>query len=512
MPVGANANARLMLGVPAQLRSSILSGMRWTLWLSVLAMPFSYGTNVLLARLGPEVIGTFGLLGVYIALVTAFFYLGGDTVALRFVPELPPGDRAPFLGSYFLVICLTLLPWLGFAALFPDKLHYLFGRQGGAPFHLLILCLSPIYILFCLLIAALKGMLEIRSAQALFRMVPIGSFLVYAGFFLGLRDILARHYTGLIWGIYLGLVTLGVTLGFRHLFGLCPGSYRTRWRFFLPRGFWRYTLSTQQVGVVWFFIQRMDYVLILNFGGLSVLGKYVAISTVAMLTPTVNTFFMDSLFPSLMNLVAAGNLDAASATLSVYMRILFAVNTITTCGLILLAGPLIALMGPKYADVRALVILMALLVGVASPGAFGGTLLASVGRQQRAVWVGVGQVGLFVALFLGLWPGWHLLGAVLACGISMLLSYVTLLAVAKQSVSIHFSVSRNHAKCALVSLLAAAAALMIHPLPLLFGLPLWLGTIGLFLWLAGYSRSECVELARCFVPALSDPLIVKSSQ
>ena len=58
-----------MAAVPAYQRERIISGMRWTLWLSVLAAPFSYGTTIILARAGPEVVGTYGLLLLYITIV-----------------------------------------------------------------------------------------------------------------------------------------------------------------------------------------------------------------------------------------------------------------------------------------------------------------------------------------------------------------------------------------------------------------------------------------------------------
>ena len=70
-----------------RLRGKIMVGMRWTLWLSVISIPFSYAITILLARCGPEVIGTYGLLTVYIGVVASLLYLGGDTVIIKFVPD-----------------------------------------------------------------------------------------------------------------------------------------------------------------------------------------------------------------------------------------------------------------------------------------------------------------------------------------------------------------------------------------------------------------------------------------
>ncbi len=499
-----SATTELLAEVPAQQREGIVSGMRWAVWLAALAVPFSYGTTALLARTSPEAIGTYGLLTVYLGLVTAFFYLGGDTVVVKFVPELEAEERLSFLISYFAVICAALLPWLAAAALWPGPLRYLFGQGSSARFQLLILCLSPIYILFCVVAAALKGMLEIRSAQLLLRLLTVGSFLIYAALFFGVRTVLATHYTTLIWAIYLGLVVVATALGLRRLLrlhGWEAGRKRTL-HFFLPGGFWRYMLSNQQVSMVSFFIQRLDYVFLLNLAGLATLGKYVAITAIAAMIPMVNRYFLEALLPSLTNLAASRNPAAASEVFSLHLRILFLVNTVTTCGLMLLVDPLTTLLGSTYTPLRSLLVLLVLLVGLSEPGAVGGALLAAAGKLQRAVWIRVGQVGLFTVLLLGLWWRWQLLGAVLACGISTLISNACLLMVAKRSSPVRFSAGKDYVDFAVVASVIAAVACGAKPLGLSAALLLWTAAATLFLWLARYQAAECMRLLRCFVPGI----------
>jgi O-antigen/teichoic acid export membrane protein len=512
MPVSADARTELMTAVPTTIRTRIISGMRWTLWLSVLAAPFGYGTSILLARAGPEVIGTYGLLMVYIGVVSSLFYVGGDPVVIKFVPELEADKRLPFLLSYFLVITVVLVPWLAAATIWSDKLHYLFGDHGGASFQLLVLYLSPIYILFSLVVAALKAMLEIQWAQTLLRILTVGSFLLYGAVFLGNRSMLASHYTGLVWGIYLGLSTLAFALGLRRLLRL-TGS-RCNWRplrFFLPRGFWSYTLSTEQLSALGFFIQRLDLILVLNFGGLASLGKYVAILTFAEIIRVASRLFLDTLLPSLTNLLASRNVAAASQVFSMNLRVLLAVSLAATCGLMFLIGPVLTLIGPKYAPDGILFVLMVLFVGLATPGGLGGTLLSSVGKQQRAVWVSLGQLALFTVLFLSLWPRWQLLGVVVAYGVSLLLSNLVLLVVAKLSVPIEFSVAGDYAKFVLVLAGAGILALRLVPMPLGLAPLAWVTAMGLFFLLAHYRYAECRELARCFVPGRFDSVLTRLS-
>jgi O-antigen/teichoic acid export membrane protein len=472
--------------------------MRWTVWLAAIAWPFSYITTALLARISPEAIGTYGLLTVYISVFTAFLYFGGDSVVIRFIPELNPAERRAFLGSYLVLICLTAIPWLGLAFVWPSKLRYLFG-EGSSSFYLLILCLSPLCIAFSVIVSSLKGMLEMRWAQALVRVLTIGSCVVYIGLYFAARSFFKMHYTGLIWGIYLGFVTFGAAIGLRRLKRLNEWTrFEARPRFFLPRGFWRYAFATQQVGIVWFLIQRMDYILVLNFGGLQYLGKYVAVCALGLTVPIINGFLIDTLLPALSNLIAANNYRGASEVFAMHMRILFAVDMAVASGLMLLAGPLTTVLGAKYVVLRVPVILMTLLVGIASPGAVGGTLLSAGGKQQLAVWVGLTQFGLFVCLFLFFWPRWLVLGAAVAYGLSMVTSYTMLLIVAKRYVPIRFSVTGDYVKFAAFATVTAGLSLGRVSVPVL--LLIWAAVVALFLVSARYRFNECVVLLRCFVP------------
>jgi O-antigen/teichoic acid export membrane protein len=491
--------------LPVEVRRRIVAGMRWTVWLAVLGAPFSVVTSTLLARTGPEALGTFGLLTVYIGVVTAFLYFGGDAVAIQFLPKLSPQDRRPFLLSYLAVISLWVLPWLAAAALGPQHLRWLLGAGGSASFHALILWLSPIYILYCVVAACFKGLLHIPAAQALARGVPIAFCILYALLFAAWRPWVLARYTELIWGLYLGLVGLSTALGVFLLRRSGLATAPDRLRFFLPAGFWRYALSTQALGMLTFFILRLDYLLVLNFGGLPILGRYVALYTVAAAILVLTNLFRDTLLPSLTNLIASGNLKAASEVSTIHTRIVFLANTAATCGLILLALPLTALLGPRYSDLSALMVLMILLVGSSSPGLLAVALLSSVGKQQRAVWLGLGQIALDLGLFLLLWPRYGLLGAVLAYGAAVLLSNVTMWMVARFSVPFRVSGTRDYACFLAICCATAALEIRFSPLGAPIAVLVWLTAVGAFLVAARYRFAECLAIMEYFLPEAGAP-------
>ncbi len=319
--MATNLTTAPVLGdVPEHQRHRILSGMRWTVWLSAIAVPFSVAVNLLLARVGPETLGVYGLLSVYVTLTSAFLYFGGDTVVMRYIPECRPEERASFLVSYLSVILAVMSGWLAFAWFCPAAMRLVFGESHGDRLNFLLLCLSVVPISYAMVIASLKGMLEIQTSQLLAKSLTIGSLAIYAAIFMFNRSLLSAHPMAIIWSVYLGLSAVLGVIGAVKVVRLCRGA-RLRW--FLPAGFWRYSFSTQQVSITSFLAHKLDYVLIVNFGGLKLLGEYVAVITVAGIVPMVSGFFMDTLLPALTNTVVSRNYAGAAQVFMMHMRIFF---------------------------------------------------------------------------------------------------------------------------------------------------------------------------------------------
>jgi O-antigen/teichoic acid export membrane protein len=140
-----------------------------------------------------------------------------------------------------------------------------------------------------------------------------------------------------------------------------------------------------------------------------------------------------------------------------------------------------------------LMVLATLLVVLACPGWIGSSVLSSAGEQHRSIWIGLGQLALFVALFAAWWPAWRLAGAVLAYGTSLLASHSALLLAARRNVPLDFAAARDYFKFAAVVTLSAAASARL-PLNPVMAVALWLVALGGFLAWARYRPAECADL------------------
>ncbi len=497
----SNSAVPLLSRVPETQRDRIITGMRSTVWLAGLSIPFSYGITVLFARTSTETVGTYGLLDAYITFVSCILYLGGDAVAMRFMPEIKNSKRLSFLATYYALICVGLLPYFIIGGIWPEKLHYLFGKNSSAHLQLLILYLAPVSILFYLIIASLKGLLEIARAQRLARLQPVGLFVIYLPVFLFARKYAAAHYTGIVWGMYFGLISLISLMGIQTLrTHLRTQGCAEPLRPFLPRGFWKYTLSLQELSALNFFSRRLDVLLILNFGNLALLGKYVAIIALADSIRTVNRYIIDTLLPSLTNVLAENNYAGATDVFVMHMRILLLVNAAGTFAFVFLARPLLHIYGTQYLPLANLVVVLAILLGVSGPCRIGGILLTSVGKQQRAVWISLGQSVLYVSLFFLLWPRFGLAGGVWAYGLSMFVQGPVIMLVASRNVPFRLGILKDYLMFVLVSL-ASIVVLYFHgTFQVSVGLLAWVIAICLYILTAGYSYAECRRLLKCFLP------------
>jgi len=497
----SNSVVPLLSQVPEAQRERIIRGMRSTVWLAGLSVPFSYGTTILLARTSPEAVGTYGLLSAYVAFVSCILYLGGDAVAMKFLPEIEKSKRLPFLTTYFIITCVALIPYVIVGTIWPDKLHYLFGKDASPEMQLVILYLAPLTILFSLLVAALKGLLEIAPAQGLSRLQSVGYFFAYLPFFLFARHYVAGHYTIVVWGIYFALLFLVSAMGTRILFANLKGpDHSESFHAFLPTGFWKYTFSLQELSVLNFFSRRLDVLLILNFGDLGLLGKYVAIITLADSIRTVNRYIIDTLLPSLTNVLAEKNYGGATDVFVMHMRVLLLVNAAGTFAFMFLARSLLRVYGAQYLPLVNLVIVLAMLLGVSGPCRIGGILLSAVGEQQRAVWLSFGQVMLYVALFAVLWPKWGLAGGIWAYGLSMFFQGPAMMIVAWRNVPFQLKFLRDYLMFCAVSLISAVMLYFFGPFRLAYGVLGWAAAMAVFFLAAGYDYTECRKLLKCFLP------------
>jgi len=494
--------AEVLNAVPERQRHHMISGMRWTLWLSVLSAPFGYITTVLLARVDPAVIGTYGLVSLYISLTSVFLFFGGNGVPIKFLPELPAEKRLQFLISYFLIILVATLPYQIAASIWPKGLHYVLGSEAGNWFGVLLVWVAPFYILSSLTLAALKGLLQIKWSQVYSRIITLAGFALYAGLYFGARRFLATHYVAIIWISYLILATLVTVLAIRRLLSHLERSHlREPFRFFLPKGFWPYASGLQLVSMLAFLSARLDYLFILNAGGLVEFGRYVTLITLVSVIPTFATFVLDSLLPSLTNTLALRDYKSSRHLVEIYLRFMLPCGMVAATFAIVFAHPLFAVLGPRYLDLANLGLLAFPIAALQVLNWFVGTMFTAIGQPYGNVVANTGRTVVFCVAFWLLWAPYHLWGAIVAWGITELFYQALGLFLLLRRMPFRFSFVHTYLAFLLIVGLSAVFARYSGNKSLLISAVVWLALVGGFFLAARYSWSEVRRLTLMVLPS-----------
>jgi O-antigen/teichoic acid export membrane protein len=494
--------AEVLNGLPERQRHHIISGMRWTLWLSILSAPCGYITTILLARVDPAVVGTYGLLSLYISLTSIFLFFGGNGVAIKFLPELPAGKRLSFLISYFLVTLAATLPYQIVASIWPKGLQYVLGSEAGNWFGVLLVWLAPFYILSSLVLAALKGLLQIKISQVYNRIITLASFALYATMYLVARRFLASHYVAIIWSTYLVLAVLVTLLAIRRLLRhLRSGHLREPIRFFLPPGFWSFTSGLQLASILTFLSTKLDYVFILNTGGLVEFGRYVTLITLVSVIPTFATFVLDSFLPSLTNTLALRDYESSRRLTEIYLRFMLPCGMFAATFAILFAHPLFAVLGPRYRDLVNLGLLAFPIAALQVLNWFVWTMFTAIGRPYGSVIVLAARMVVYCVAFWLLWAPYHLWGAIVAWGIAEVAYQGLGLFVLLRRMPFRFSFAPTYlAFLLIVGLAAVFCKYFGNQGPLLSG-TIWLALVAGFFLAARYSWSEVRRLTLMVLPS-----------
>ena len=555
------AESLMMPLMPERLEERAFSGMRWTLWLTLLSVPFSLAVRVILARAGRSVLGAYGLLGVYTSLVNVFLYLGGDAVVMRFLPALAPGQRRGFLLRYCGIIAAGWLPWLGLAWGFSGQLHWLFGPGLALRLEWILVLLAPICIFYSLVMAVLKASMEIRAAQIIKRWVPLGSSLIFAALAWGARTSLREHAVLYLWTVYLAMAAgaLGVgaywaekALPAADLFPRCTGrvvgkamrdrrrgtyglkahgpdgvpatsrpvSIESIWATFchrgrvlkwrskksgpatrrLPPGFWPYTWTLQANGILSFLANRADILLVLSAGGLQILGEYVALKTLAQGVRTFVKLLLDSLFPSLANALGNGDVISARVIARMFQRMIFPAM-LAAVTLILCCGRLIiGLLGPGYRDLPGYIPWVMGCAAVQGVSTVHGTMINACGKPEKMLPATITRVIILLGGFIPLWHWAGLLGAIMAWGLAEGVYHIWSLCLIRKIPIFEFSYYETYtAYCVVIALMVGIMARLPH-ISWSVGVMLWILSGAAYLKMGRYSMREARQLSRLAWP------------
>ncbi len=401
----------------AALDHRIARGIRGSFLVSVATAPFGYLTALILARVAPEAVGWYSVLGIYLGIVASVLYFGGGTVTIRFVSEVPPARRSSFLLSYYLLTLGLLVGITAISLTNSSVIRFLLGPAVDRRLWALLLLLAPLSILYFFVLAALKGLMQVTFSQALMRAVTVGSCVCYGAYLLAFAGPFRQHPAEIIFVSYFALLLLVSVIALGRLHKTVPLSF-AGYRWFLPAGFWSYALGVQGASALGLLHMKIDQILVLRSLNLTELGIFAVALQIADTAPLLTTFFIDGVLPGVVNLSSA---DRAGRIPDLYYRVgkrTVLLSACLTLGLLAFAGPVLRIFGTQYVAATHAVMLLLVFNVLDSLTGLNSVLMVGLGRPNCWTAAQAIRIAVFIPAFWWLAPKYGLLGVVIARGIA----------------------------------------------------------------------------------------------
>jgi O-antigen/teichoic acid export membrane protein len=326
------------------------NGAKWMLYLSASALVTGFFTNVILGRIGAETLGFYSLLMLIVSMIQTFFVFGASNVLVNYLPNLTADTKPRFVLSYSILVYAVGTLLLAICLLFPSVLQLVFRQELNMPIGMYMTILVPILLAQVLVWAILQAELEgtvlavSQNAVSWFYFLSIGLMVM-----LGLLSTTTQ--IGLNSNIFVvvvvsNLVALAIGAFFIGREYISIPSIAKSW--FLPPGFWTFTVSLHFGTLFNFMISNAAPVFILRELGLRELGYFRAASVFAAFVSWVPSVFDKSFYPSFCNLVSKRlPTDKAYARFS---RLNAISSSIVALVIILFTRELLSVFGKEFSE------------------------------------------------------------------------------------------------------------------------------------------------------------------
>ena len=503
-----------------------LSGAKWTVILSIVAMPIGFATSIILARISPEALGIYGLLSIFIIFVTTFILFGGSNVIIKYLPEIDKDKKVSFLISYILIVFLIAIFAIGLIYFYPQALEFLFGQAFPLNMLKYLIIFIPIIILYFVFDFTLNGLMEIKTSVVIRQIAVYGNFIMFSILFLFYRDFFRDHLWMIIFGLsfvfyaVLGLLAFSLTTKKMKIMGLnkrisqnydseCSrvndkgevASRQLSWSFritlklknlkpYLPKKFWSFTLFVHLSTITYFASDKIDQLFILSYFSIRELGLYYPALGAAMLIRFIPMLLGSVLLPTFSNLLASNEIALIQKGYREVVRYntLMVVPAALFC--IFFSRQIMGIFGEAYVQNHLVLVVLASFFSVTSIGVVNNSLIIAKGRTGIYL---LGQIITpifgFILMFL-LINKLGVLGLAIGKGAMFALWQVTSIVIVTMLLHIDIKIPKSYKAGLITSLVALLLYLVIPIQNTLIHTILFLSCLSFFLYFADYSKGD----------------------
>lgn len=362
-----------------------------------LMVPVSYLNNVILGRVGPEVLGYYAMILLTRDFTSSFLMFGENQVVVRFFPSLKTRQRRSFILSYLLLVLLLDVVLAATAFAIPSLRSSLLQLRSEGNLFALVILFIPITILFNTASATLQSMLEMKAVALIYRTIPawntVGFLIVLWTLTEAESNVNGVYVVLTVVVVYL-LSTIAVTIvAYEKILKDSKGPLLA---FNLPKGFLSFCCFLWCSGATSFIIENFDQSYVLKTLSLGELGLYRAALSSARFVPWLPLLTIQLSFPLFSQLLNRG------ASTDEYYNRFIRLNLIVSGAaaiIIALNGPVIlSLFGTAYRGAEEVLSVLSLGFVLYSLTAVNGSLILAKGRAGIGLICGLAGATLQVFL------------------------------------------------------------------------------------------------------------------
>jgi O-antigen/teichoic acid export membrane protein len=332
-----------------EIKQQSITGAKWIFITNTLNIPAAFMIAFFLGRISPEALGAFGLIQIFIGVITTFILFGGQTVLRNFMPKVSdPVSKGKVLFTYSLILLAMLMLMLGIFTAFPGLLEFFLRRKTTGGAYVFFLIFSLVVVASELFSSASAGMMNIKISsisQAITRLLPLP---IITLLFFTNRPFLKNYAWLFILSIYLISYAIGASINAAYLFK--ENRFKMKVGMYLPKGFVPFCLTTHLATIFSFLYNDADRIFMLRLNEMGGLGLYQAVLSISQFIDYAPRFLSAALVPLFSSLLAAQNQSALKKAYDMIQH--YSVISISIIGLftISFSRELLTIFGSTYAD------------------------------------------------------------------------------------------------------------------------------------------------------------------
>jgi O-antigen/teichoic acid export membrane protein len=472
-------------------KDKAVQGIKWTIILSSINIINLYVLQFILARISPKALGIYATFDIHIKTITTFVLFGGVMVLANFIPRTEKSRKSKLIIAYSIIVLLFMTLALMVFLCFPGILSFLYKRPISGKLFNLLLLMTPIITLNFLLQYILHAVFEIKKAKTTNIVSTVLTAITIIYLHLFHKTFLANNIFFVLLGSLLGFTLLSAIFGLYFVFR--KTDVFSRPGFFLPKGFWSFSVFIHLGTVFLFLFKFLDRFIILKYFTLSELGVYNLVFQIVLISKTVPEWIGESLLPANVRLQYNDPEQVIRFNESV-LRYNILISFTVSLVLISAAEYILRFFGQIYFE-RAyfLMLTMVFIFGINSPGNVYANLLISHEKMKYYFSLQVVMIVFQVVSSLFFLSSWGLSALVLSKGLTSLIGQAGCILKSRSLVPLRFPRQFWYAAFMLGTTFAIKWFILNN---MIVNLILPMAVFAVFIKFSGYSRNELSNLRK----------------